>query len=134
MTPGATPSRSVVIHAHFYQPPREEPWLELVEREETAAPFHDWNRRIERECYRAVVAARLPAPDGRIARVMNNAEHLMVAIEQDRPLLGKPLNNVLAWQRPTTGPGCYCEPSARKHKWGLVLETIHHALVQREGS
>jgi hypothetical protein len=76
MTPGSTPSRSVVIHAHFYQPPREEPWLELVEREETAAPFHDWNRRIERECYRAVVAARLPAPDGRIARVMNTLDQI----------------------------------------------------------
>ena len=56
-----SPARSAVIHAHFYQPPREDPWLELIEREPGAAPFHDWNRRIERECYRAVAAARLPA-------------------------------------------------------------------------
>jgi alpha-amylase/alpha-mannosidase (GH57 family) len=66
MSPG-----SVVIHGHFYQPPREDPWLEDVETEPSAAPFHDWNERIERECYRAVVAARRYAPDGRIAGIVN---------------------------------------------------------------
>jgi uncharacterized protein DUF3536/glycosyl hydrolase family 57 len=71
-----TAGRSVVIHAHFYQPPREEPWLELVEAEPSAAPFHDWNHRIERECYRAVVAARIPAADGRIERVVNTLERI----------------------------------------------------------
>ena len=63
--------RSVVLHAHFYQPPREDPWLDEVETEPSAAPFHDWNQRIERECYRAVVAARQYAPDGRIAHIVN---------------------------------------------------------------
>ena len=67
---------SVVIHAHFYQPPREEPWLEQVEAEPSAAPFHDWNRRIERECYRAVVAARIPGSEGRIARLVNTLEQI----------------------------------------------------------
>jgi alpha-amylase/alpha-mannosidase (GH57 family) len=61
----------VVIHGHFYQPPREDPWLETVEREPSAAPAHDWNRRIEQECYRAVVAARRHAPDGRIVAIVN---------------------------------------------------------------
>jgi hypothetical protein len=70
------PPRSAVIHAHFYQPPREEPWLELLEREPGAAPFHDWNRRIERECYRAVVAARVPAESGRIDRIVNTLEQI----------------------------------------------------------
>lgn len=74
MTLGSPGPRSVVIHAHFYQPPREEPWLELVEQEPGAAPDHDWNARIERECYRAVVAARVPAGDGRIARIVNTLE------------------------------------------------------------
>jgi alpha-amylase/alpha-mannosidase (GH57 family) len=64
-------ARSVVIHGHFYQPPREDPWLDEIEAEPSAAPFHDWNERIERECYRAVVAARQYAPDGRIARIVN---------------------------------------------------------------
>jgi hypothetical protein len=57
---------------------------------------------------------------------------LMVAIEQEKPLIGQPLNDVLAWQRNSTGASCYCEPASRKHKWGLVLETIHYALVQEE--
>lgn len=61
----------MVIHGHFYQPPREDPWLEFVERERSAAPAHDWNERIEQECYRTVVAARRHAADGRIAAVVN---------------------------------------------------------------
>lgn len=63
--------RSIVIHGHFYQPPREDPWFEEVEREPSAAPYHDWNQRVEHECYRAVVAARVLAPDGRISRIVN---------------------------------------------------------------
>ena len=63
--------RSVVVHGHFYQPPREDPWLDEVEREPSAAPFHDWNERIEQECYRAVVAARLSEAAGRITRIVN---------------------------------------------------------------
>ena len=46
-------------------------WLGEVETEPTAAPFHDWNERIEHECYRAVVSARIPGPGGRIARLVN---------------------------------------------------------------
>jgi hypothetical protein len=66
-----TTPRSIVIHGHFYQPPREDPWLDEVETEPSAAPFHDWNERIEQECYRAVGAARIPGPAGRIARIIN---------------------------------------------------------------
>jgi hypothetical protein len=63
--------RAVVVHGHYYQPPRDDPWLEAVEAEATAAPYHDWNERIERESYRAVTAARVPSADGRIARIEN---------------------------------------------------------------
>jgi alpha-amylase/alpha-mannosidase (GH57 family) len=66
-----TATRSLVLHGHFYQPPRENPWLDWVEAEPTAAPAHDWNRRVEQECYRAVAAARLPDATGRIARIVN---------------------------------------------------------------
>src|SRR5262245_24536693 len=66
-----TVTRSIVIHGHFYQPPREDPWLGEVEAEPSAAPFHDWNERIDRECYRAVTAARIPGTGGRIARIVN---------------------------------------------------------------
>ncbi len=65
------PAHSVVLHGHFYQPPREDPWFDEVEQEPSAAPYHDWNQRIERECYRAVVAARIAGADGRIAGIMN---------------------------------------------------------------
>lgn len=68
--------QSVVVHAHFYQPPREDPWFGLVEREHSAAPWHDWNIRIERECYRPMTAARIQAPDGRIRRIVNLFEQI----------------------------------------------------------
>jgi alpha-amylase/alpha-mannosidase (GH57 family) len=63
--------RSVVIHGHFYQPPRENPWTDEVPRQPSAAPYHDWNERIHDECYRAVVAARILDGRGRIGRVVN---------------------------------------------------------------
>lgn len=59
--------RSVVVHGHFYQPPRENPWTGVVEREPTATPFHDWNQRIESECYAPMASARVLAPDGSVA-------------------------------------------------------------------
>ncbi len=68
--------RSVVIHGHFYQPPREHPFFDEIEAEASAAPYHDWNDRIERECYRAVVAARVTGGQGRIARIVNTLERL----------------------------------------------------------
>ena len=67
-----------------------------------------------------------------MCRFMTNAEHLMVAIDHEKPLLGKTLNDVLAWRRPNMAPACYCEPASRKHKWGLALETIHYALAHQE--
>ncbi|NUQ13620.1 MAG: glycoside hydrolase, partial [Gemmatimonadaceae bacterium] len=66
----------IIIHGHFYQPPREDPFLDEVEAEPSAAPFHDWNQRIERECYRAVVAARVTGKDGRIERLVNTLESI----------------------------------------------------------
>jgi hypothetical protein len=60
------------IHAHFYQPPRENPWLEEVEPEPSAAPCHDWNERITVECYGPNGAARVLDPEGRIRTIHNN--------------------------------------------------------------
>ena len=56
----------------------------------------------------------------------------MLAIDTEKPLNGERLNAVLAWKREPSLAGCYCEASSRDHKWRIVLETIHFALVQRE--
>jgi len=62
----------VTIHGHFYQPPRENPWVEAIETEESAHPFHDWNERIAFECYRPNAYARVVDGRGRILDVHNN--------------------------------------------------------------
>ncbi|HEV3145804.1 MAG TPA: hypothetical protein VGZ47_18085, partial [Gemmataceae bacterium] len=64
--------RYVCIHGHFYQPPRENPWLEMVELQDSAYPFHDWNERITAECYAPNSVARILEGSGRIARLVNN--------------------------------------------------------------
>ena len=64
--------RYICIHGHFYQPPRENPWLETVEVQETAYPFHDWNERITTECYGPNAAARILDDRGYITRILSN--------------------------------------------------------------
>jgi alpha-amylase/alpha-mannosidase (GH57 family) len=66
----------LVIHGHFYQPPRENPWTEEVAAEPSAAPFHDWNERITAECYRPNAWARVIDESGRVAGIVNNYAHL----------------------------------------------------------
>ncbi len=65
-------TRYVTIHGHFYQPPRENPWLEAVETQDSAAPYHDWNERITAECYATNGAARMVDSENRIIRIFNN--------------------------------------------------------------
>ncbi|MGI0052735.1 MAG: DUF3536 domain-containing protein, partial [Thermoplasmata archaeon] len=65
-------ARYVCIHGHFYQPPRENPWLEEVERQDSARPFHDWNERITAECYRPNARSRVLDESGYIVRILNN--------------------------------------------------------------
>jgi len=60
------------IHCHFYQPPRENPWLEAVEAQDSASPDHDWNVRIARECYLANGWSRILDGQGRISKIVNN--------------------------------------------------------------
>jgi len=62
----------ICIHGHFYQPPRENPWLETVELQDSAAPYHDWNERIAAQCYAPNAYARLVDGDGRIERIVSN--------------------------------------------------------------
>jgi len=64
--------RYLCIHGHFYQPPRENPWLEDVELQDSAHPYHDWNERITAECYAPNTAARILNERGWIKEIFNN--------------------------------------------------------------
>lgn len=64
--------RWICIHGHFYQPPRENPWLEAIEVQDEAYPYHDWNQRITSECYAANAASRILDDQGRIIQIVNN--------------------------------------------------------------
>ncbi len=65
-------NRYVCIHCHFYQPPRENPWLEDVELQDSAYPYHDWNEKITDECYRENAASRILDRDKKIIEIANN--------------------------------------------------------------
>jgi alpha-amylase/alpha-mannosidase (GH57 family) len=64
--------RFICIHGHFYQPPRENPWLETVETQDSAAPYHDWNERVCAESYAPNGAARIVNSKNQIIRIVNN--------------------------------------------------------------
>ena len=66
------PTRAVTIHGHFYQPPRENPWLEAVETQDSAFPYHDWNARITAECYEPNATARILDAKDRILGIVDN--------------------------------------------------------------
>ena len=73
---GASSSREtkrfVCIHGHFYQPPRDNPWLETIELQDSAAPYHDWNDRVTAECYAPNGASRIVNLQNEIIRIVNN--------------------------------------------------------------
>src|ERR1700687_6182445 len=64
--------RYLCIHGHFYQPPRESPWLETIELQDSAYPYHDWNERIMAECYAPNAATRIYDTDHKILKIVNN--------------------------------------------------------------
>ena len=90
------------------------------------------------ENYRVLAAQCVPAPGDAghtlMCQYLENARQLMSAIEKEKPLLGKPLDDVLNWKREYNPSGCYCSPESREYKWGLVFEVLHYALAQREKS
>ena len=62
----------ICIHGHFYQPPRENAWLEVIEVQDSAHPYHDWNERISAECYAPNTASRILDEKGAITQIVNN--------------------------------------------------------------
>ncbi|RDV14972.1 DUF3536 domain-containing protein [Pontibacter diazotrophicus] len=69
-------NRYICIHGHFYQPPRENPWLNEVELQESASPYHDWNERITDECYARNSASRILDGKGKIEDIINNYAYI----------------------------------------------------------
>jgi len=88
-------TREICIHGHFYQPPRENPWLEEIETQDSAYPFHDWNHRVTEECYAPNSASRILDAENRIVRILNNYSRisfnfgptLLAWMEAERPRL-----------------------------------------------
>lgn len=68
--------RFVCVHGHFYQPPRENPWLEAIEVQDSAYPYHDWNERITAECYATNARSRILDDERRIEQIVNNYERI----------------------------------------------------------
>lgn len=63
---------TLIIHGHFYQPPRENPWTGAIDPEPTAHPFPNWNERIFQECYRPNAFAEIQDEKGTVLKVVNN--------------------------------------------------------------
>ncbi len=90
----ANNDKFLTIHGHFYQPPRENPWLEAIELQDSALPFHDWNERITQECYNPNSVSKIVDNRNRILDVVNNYElmsynfgpTLLSWLEQNAPL------------------------------------------------
>ena len=66
----------LTIHGHFYQPPRENPWLEEIEIQDSARPFHDWNERVSSECYEPNSVSRIVDDKNRILDIVNNYQNM----------------------------------------------------------
>lgn len=66
----------LTIHGHFYQPPRENPWLEEIEIQDSARPFHDWNERVSYECYEPNSVSRIVDDRNRILDIVNNYQKM----------------------------------------------------------
>ncbi len=69
-------NKYICIHGHFYQPPRENPFLNKIERQGSAFPYHDWNERINDECYRPNTSSRILSPHGKIIDIVNNFQYI----------------------------------------------------------
>lgn len=66
----------LTVHGHFYQPPRENPWLEAIELQDSALPFHDWNERINKECYNPNSVSKVVDSRNKILDIVNNYEYM----------------------------------------------------------
>src|SRR5258708_31270525 len=117
-----TPEHYVCVHGPFYQPPRENPWLETVEVQDSAAPWHDWNERITAECYAPNGASRITNRKNDIVRIVNNYARMSFNF-------GPTLLNSLADQAPPTDRmilDTVHTPAHRYSRHGPAMHPLHH--------
>lgn len=117
-------SKHVCIHGHFYQPLRENPWLEVVEVQDSATPFHDWNERITAECYAPNTAARIMGQAGRITEIVNNYERISFNF-------GATLLSWMQQQAPETYEAILAADRSALKRWGQggAMAQIYHHLI-----
>jgi alpha-amylase/alpha-mannosidase (GH57 family) len=117
--------RYVCVHGHFYQPPRENPWLELVERQPAAYPFHDWNERITAECYDPNTRARILDRFGRITQLVNNYARISFNV-------GPTLLSWMEEAAPTTYAAILAADALSAERFGVgsaMAQVYNHAIM-----
>jgi alpha-amylase/alpha-mannosidase (GH57 family) len=113
------------VHGHFYQPPRENAWLERIDRQESAHPFHDWNARIESECYGPNARARILNGQDRVTAVVNNFANISFNI-------GPTLLSWLERHTPRTYAGVIAADRESKELFGrgsAMAQVYSHAIM-----
>jgi alpha-amylase/alpha-mannosidase (GH57 family) len=115
----------VTVHGHFYQPPRENPYLNTIERQPSAYPFHDWNERIHHECYRPNAFARVVNDRGEVVGIVNNFEYLSFNIG---PTLMSWLENydIEVYQRIIEGDRQSCD---RLNGHGNAIAQVYNHII-----
>ncbi len=117
---------ALIIHGHFYQPPRENPWTNTIEQQLGARPFHNWNERIHRECYRPNAYARVIDSRGFVERVVNNYANISFNF-------GPTLISWLEEEHPETYARIIeaDRTSTRKHAGhgNAIAQGYHHAIL-----
>ena len=132
----STVQQSVVVHAHCYQPPREDPWLEVVEAEPSASPDHDWNARIDRECYARLGVAESRRRDKRAAPRDPDARSGLSRIVNLYGWcsfdVGATLCEWLETEAPATLAAMQAGDAASVHRWGhgnAIAAPYHHVIL-----
>ncbi|MCS6880018.1 MAG: DUF3536 domain-containing protein [Oscillochloridaceae bacterium] len=116
--------RYICIHGHFYQPPRENPWLEAIEQQDSAYPYHDWNERINAECYEQNAASRILDDQSQIVKIVNNYSRISFNF-------GPTLLSWLAEKAPAVYEGILAadEESARLFGRGSAMAQCYNHII-----
>jgi alpha-amylase/alpha-mannosidase (GH57 family) len=115
----------ITIHGHFYQPPRENPYLNEIERQPSAFPFHNWNARIHYECYRPNAFARIFNEEGKVVGIVNNFEYLSFNIGATL-MSWMESHDLEAYQRIIEGDRLSCE---RLNGRGNAIAQVYNHII-----